>query len=144
MGAFFKEFKNFAMRGNVVDMAVGIIVGAAFSKIVSSVVADLFMPVIGLLVGGMNFTDFSLTLKEAVMDGDTVVEPAVVLAYGNFLQVVFDFMIIAFCMFLFVRMLNQVIKKREEEKPKPAPAADVVLLEEIRDLLKKQTEKEDR
>lgn len=96
MGRFIEEFKKFAMRGNVVDMAVGVIIGGAFGKIVTSVVNDLVMPVLGVLVGGVNFTDLKLTLKEAVMDGETVVSPAVTLNYGNFLQSTFDFLIIAF------------------------------------------------
>ena len=143
MKTFFKEFKSFAMRGNVVDMAVGIIIGGAFGKIVSSVVADLFMPVLGLFVGGVNFSDLSLTLKKAVVENGQEIEPAVVLAYGNFVQVVFDFVIIAFCIFLLIKAINKLVPKKEEETPAsdPAPAPDIVLLQEIRDLLKEQNAK---
>ncbi|HBK29934.1 MAG TPA: large conductance mechanosensitive channel protein MscL [Parabacteroides sp.] len=138
MGQFIDEFKKFAMRGNVVDMAVGVIIGGAFGKIVTSVVNDLVMPVLGILVGGVNFTELKLTLKNAVMDGDTVVSPAVTLNYGNFMQSTFDFLIIAFSIFLFIKLINKLSRKKEEEKPAtpPAPPADVQLLTEIRDLLK--------
>lgn len=140
MGRFIEEFKKFAMRGNVVDMAVGVIIGGAFGKIVTSVVNDLVMPVLGVLVGGVNFTDLKLTLKEAVMDGETVVSPAVTLNYGNFLQSTFDFLIIAFSIFMFIKLINKLSRKKEEAQPAtpPAPPADVQLLTEIRDLLKKK------
>ena len=140
MGRFIEEFKKFAMRGNVVDMAVGVIIGGAFGKIVTSVVNDLVMPVLGVLVGGVNFTDLKLTLKEAVMDGETVVSPAVTLNYGNFLQSTFDFLIIAFSIFMFIKLINKLSRKKEETQPAtpPAPPADVQLLTEIRDLLKEK------
>lgn len=140
MGRFIEEFKKFAMRGNVVDMAVGVIIGGAFGKIVTSVVNDLVMPVLGVLVGGVNFTDLKLTLKEAVMDGETVVSPAVTLNYGNFLQSTFDFLIIAFSIFMFIKLINKLSHKKEEAQPAtpPAPPADVQLLTEIRDLLKEK------
>lgn len=140
MGRFIEEFKKFAMRGNVVDMAVGVIIGGAFGKIVTSVVNDLVMPVLGVLVGGVNFTDLKLTLKEAVMDGETVVSPAVTLNYGNFLQSTFDFLIIAFSIFMFIKLINKLSRKKEEAQPatSPAPPADVQLLTEIRDLLKEK------
>ena len=140
MGRFIEEFKKFAMRGNVVDMAVGVIIGGAFGKIVTSVVNDLVMPVLGVLVGGVNFTDLKLTLKEAVMDGETVVSPAVTLNYGNFLQSTFDFLIIAFSIFMFIKLINKRSRKKEEAQPAtpPAPPADVQLLTEIRDLLKEK------
>jgi large conductance mechanosensitive channel len=125
------EFKKFAMRGNVVDLAVGIIIGGAFGKIVSSVVADVIMPPIGLLVGGVNFTSLAITLKEAA--GKT---PAVTLNYGNFLQAVFDFLIVAFSVFLLVKAIN-TLQKKEEEAP-VAPPKQEVLLEEIRDILSKK------
>lgn len=130
--SFLSEFKEFAMKGNVVDLAVGVIIGAAFGKIVSSLVEDVIMPVLGLLIGGVNFTDLAVTLKEA--QGDI---PAVVLKYGNFLQTVFDFMIVAFAIFLAIKAMNK-LKRKQEATPAapPAPAADVVLLTEIRDLLK--------
>lgn len=140
MGRFIEEFKKFAMRGNVVDMAVGVIIGGAFGKIVTSVVNDLVMPVLGVLVGGVNFTDLKLTLKEAVMDGETVVSPAVTLNYGNFLQSTFDFLIIAFSIFMFIKLINKLSRKKEEAQPAtpPAPPADIQLLTEIRDLLKEK------
>ena len=140
MGRFIEEFKKFAMRGNVVDMAVGVIIGGAFGKIVTSVVNDLVMPVLGVLVGGVNFTDLKLTLKEAVMDGETVVSPAVTLNYGNFLQSTFDFLIIAFSIFMFIKLINKLSRKKEEAQPAtpPAPPADVQLLTEIRDLVKEK------
>ena len=140
MGRFIEEFKKFAMRGNVVDMAVGVIIGGAFGKIVTSVVNDLVMPVLGVLVGCVNFTDLKLTLKEAVMDGETVVSPAVTLNYGNFLQSTFDFLIITFSIFMFIKLINKLSRKKEEAQPAtpPAPPADVQLLTEIRDLLKEK------
>ena len=135
---FVKEFKEFAMRGNVMDMAVGVVIGAAFGKIVSSIVADLIMPLISVITGGVNFTEWKLTLKHAVMDGANVVSPEVTINYGNFIQVTFDFLIIAFSIFLVIKAINK-LKKKEEEKPAaPAdPPEEVVLLKEIRDLLKK-------
>lgn len=141
MGNFLHEFKQFAMRGNVIDMAVGIIIGGAFGKIVSSVVADLIMPPLGLLIGGVNFTDLKITLKHAVMEGDKVVSPAVTVNYGNFIQTTLDFIIIAFAIFLLVKGVNALSRKKEEQKAAPAappaaPPADIQLLTEIRDLLK--------
>lgn len=139
MSKFLDEFKAFAMRGNVLDMAVGIIIGGAFGKIVSSVVSDIVMPPIGLLVGGVNFTDLKVNLKEAVMNGADVVSPAVTLNYGNFLQVTFDFIIVAFAIFLMIKAINRLKKKEEEAPAAPAaPAEDVRLLGEIRDLLKEK------
>ena len=128
-----QEFKEFAVKGNAVYMAVGIIVGAAFGKIVSSIVADVVMPPIGLLLGGVDFTDLALTLKEAA--GDV---PAVTLNYGTFIQTVIDFVIIAFAVFMLVKGINS-LKRKEEEKPEapPGPSKEEVLLTEIRDLLKK-------
>jgi large conductance mechanosensitive channel len=125
-----KEFKEFAVKGNVVDMAVGIIIGAAFGKIVSSFVADVIMPPIGMLMGGIDFTNLAITLKEAV--GDT---PAVVISYGKFIQSMVDFTIVAFAIFMAVKAINSM-KKKEEDKPEEPPRQEV-LLEEIRDLLKK-------
>lgn len=137
MGNFLHEFKQFAMRGNVVDMAVGIIIGGAFGKIVSSVVGDIIMPAVGLLVGGVNFTDLKIVLKHAVMEGDKVITPAVTINYGNFLQVTFDFIIIAFAIFLMIKGMNALNRKKEEAPAAPAtPPADIQLLSEIRDLLK--------
>ena len=147
MKKILQEFKQFAMRGNVIDMAVGIIIGGAFGKIVSSVVGDIIMPAIGLLIGGVNFTDLKIVLKQAVMDGDKVVSPAVSINYGNFLQVTFDFIIIAFSIFMLVKGINALNKKKEEAPAEPTtktcppaapapPPADIQLLTEIRDLLK--------
>lgn len=141
MGQFVQEFKKFAMRGNVIDMAVGIIIGGAFGKIVSSVVNDLVMPGIGLIIGGGNFKELKIVLKEAVMDGETVVSPAVSINYGNFLQTTFDFLIIAFAVFMLVKAVNKLSKKKEVEAKPAAPPADVQLLTEIRDLLKEKYSK---
>lgn len=128
------------MRGNAIDMAVGIIIGGAFGKIVSSIVGDLIMPVVGLLIGGVNFTDLKIVLKHAVVEGDKVVTPAVTVNYGNFIQVTFDFIIIAFSVFLLVKAVNSLSKKKEEAPAAPAaPPADIQLLTQIRDLLKEQT-----
>ena len=141
MGKILQEFKTFAMRGNVIDMAVGVIIGGAFGKIVSSLVADVIMPLVGLLVGGINFSQLKWTIKPAVMDGDVVVSPEVSLNYGNFIQVTFDFLIIAVSVFLMVKAINTLSKKKKEEaaKPVPPPPSDEVkLLAEIRDLLKKE------
>jgi large conductance mechanosensitive channel len=127
-----KEFKAFAMRGNVVDMAVGIVIGSAFGKIVSSFVADVIMPPLGMILGNVNFTDLAITLKEA--SGDVA---AVTLNYGNFIQTAVDFVIIAFAIFMVVKGMN-ALKKKEEAAPSapPAPSKEETLLTEIRDLLK--------
>jgi large conductance mechanosensitive channel len=139
--SFISEFKQFAMRGNVVDMAVGIIIGGAFGKIVSSVVNDIVMPPIGVMVGGVDFKDLSFTLKSAVM-GETgeVITPAVTLNYGNFLQTTFDFIIIAFAIFMMIKAMNKM-KKKDDAVPAappapPEPSNEEKLLSEIRDLLK--------
>lgn len=127
------EFKKFAMKGNMVDMAVGIIIGAAFGKIVSSIVNDILMPPLGLLLGGVNFTDLKLVMKAA-----TGVAPAVTWNYGNFIQVTIDFLIVAFSVFILVKAINAAKKKKEAvPAAPPAPTKDQVLLTEIRDLLKK-------
>ena len=139
--SFLQDFKAFAMKGNVIDMAVGVIIGGAFGKIVSSVVADVIMPPIGLLVGGVNFTDLKWVLKPAVLENGEEVAAAVTLNYGNFLQVTFDFLIIAFSVFLFVRLLSELNhKKAKPAAPAapPAPSKEELLLTEIRDLLKEQ------
>jgi len=127
------EFKSFAMRGNVIDMAVGIVIGGAFGKIVSSFVSDVLMPPIGMLMGGVDFSDLAVTLQEA--SGDVA---AVTLNYGSFIQTVVDFLIIAFAIFMVVKAMNNM-KKKEEEAPKepPKPSAEEVLLTEIRDALKR-------
>lgn len=126
-----KEFRDFAVKGNVVDLAVGIIIGAAFGKIVTSVVADVIMPPIGLLIGGVDFSDLVITLKEA--EGAA---PAVVISIGKFIQTIIDFTIIAFAIFMLVKVINRV--KAKEVPPPAAPAAQELLLTEIRDLLKQQ------
>ncbi|EGQ7979453.1 large-conductance mechanosensitive channel protein MscL [Vibrio cholerae] len=132
-----KEFKAFASRGNVIDMAVGIIIGAAFGKIVSSFVADIIMPPIGIILGGVNFSDLSFVLLAA--QGDA---PAVVIAYGKFIQTVVDFTIIAFAIFMGLKAINSLKRKEEEAlKAPPAPTKDQELLSEIRDLLKAQQDK---
>lgn len=127
-----QEFKEFAVKGNAVDMAVGIIVGAAFGKIISSLVADVVMPPIGVLIGGVDFTKLAFTLKEAAGDA-----PAVTLNYGNFIQALVDFTIIAFVIFMAVKFINS-LKKKEEPAPtaSPEPSREELLLTEIRDLLK--------
>ncbi len=135
------EFKAFAMRGNVVDMAVGIIIGGAFGKIISSVVADIIMPPIGLLMGGVSFTDLKIVLKDPVMDAaGQVTTAAVSINYGNFLQVTVDFLIIAFAIFMMIKAMNSLKKKEEAPAPAPAtpppPTKEEILLGEIRDLLK--------
>lgn len=128
-----KEFKEFISRGNVMDMAVGVIMGNAFGKIVTSVVNDIIMPLIGVLIGGINFTNLSIEIGNSKI------------MYGNFIQNVIDFLIIAVCIFIFVKLINKLnnihIKKKEEEKPKPEKVVkkeEILLLEEIRDLLKKE------
>jgi len=129
-----KEFREFAVKGNVVDMAVGIIIGAAFGKIVSSFVGDVIMPPIGVLVGGVDFTNLAFTVKEAADK-----QPAVVISYGKFLQTIIDFTIIAFAIFMVVKAINS-LKKQEAAAPPapPPPSNEAVLLTEIRDLLKEK------
>ena len=126
-----KDFKEFAFKGNVLDMAIGVIIGAAFGKIVTSLVSDLIMPIISILTGGINFTDLKIVITPA--HGD-VAENAI--AYGSFIQNVVNFLIIAFCIFLFVRLIEKFKKKEEVKIEAPKKADDIVLLEEIRDLLK--------
>jgi len=127
-----KEFKEFAMKGNVVDLAVGIIIGGAFGKIVSSLVGDVIMPPLGLLIGGVNFSDLAFTLKSAAG-----ADPAVLLKYGAFVQSVFDFAIVAFAIFMVIKGMN-ALKRKKEEVPAapPKPPVQEILLSEIRDLLK--------
>lgn len=136
----FDEFKAFAMRGNVVDMAVGIIIGGAFGKIIASLVSDVLMPPLGLLLGGIDFKDMIYVLKEAVVQGEEILVPAVTINYGLFIQNIVDFLIIAFAIFMVIRGMNKM--KRKEEKDvevaaPPAPTKEEELLAEIRDLLKK-------
>lgn len=125
-----KEFKQFISRGNVVDLAVGVIVGGAFSKIVSSLVNDVMMPLIGIIIGGIDFTNLSITFKNATI------------YYGTFIQNIIDFLIIAACIFMFVKFMNKLTSYKKEEKPKEnvkVKSEEVLLLEEIRDLIKKDT-----
>lgn len=137
------------MRGNVVDMAVGVIIGAAFGKIVSSLVNDIIMPLIGVVTGGMNFTDYKLVVQKAVMDGQEIIKPEVTMNWGAWVQTVVDFLIVAFCIFVMIKFINNLRKKAERQKEaeaEPAPAApeptkEELLLTEIRDLLKEQQKK---
>ncbi len=134
-----KEFRDFAMRGNVVDLAVGVIIGGAFGKIVSSVVTDIIMPPIGLAVGGVDFKDLKFVLKDGSVDEAGAAIAEVAIGYGNFIQTVFDFTIVAFCIFMLIKVMNN-LKKKDEAAPASAPAGptkDQELLMEIRDLLKK-------
>jgi large conductance mechanosensitive channel protein len=144
MKKFLQDFKNFAIKGNVIDMAVGVVIGAAFGKIVSSLVADIIMPGVGVLLGGVDFSDLAVTLKEAVVDAEgKVTTPAVMLKYGMFIQVVIDFILVAFSIFLLIKGIMS-LKRKEEEKPAPEepakPTVDQELLTEIRDLLKKNVD----
>ena len=141
---FFKEFKEFAMKGNVMDMAIGVVIGGAFGKIVTSLVNDIIMPLVGALIGNVNFTTLSLTLRAPKLnEAGEIVNAAVTLNYGNFIQVTVDFLIIAFCIFLVMKGINKAtsaLKKEEEAAPAPAPepSAEEKLLTEIRDLLKEK------
>lgn len=126
------EFKKFAMKGNVVDMAVGIIIGVAFGKIVSSFVNDVLMPPLGILLGGMDFKELAFTIKEAIGD-----QAAVTINYGNFIQTAIDFIIIAFAIFIMIKAMNRLSRKEEEKPAPPKPSPEQELLTEIRDLLKK-------
>ena len=135
--SFFKEFREFAVKGNVMDMAIGVVIGTAFGKIVSSLVADVIMPLVGLFVGNIDLKDLAVTLQDK-----TDSSPAIVLTYGVFLQNVLDFLIIAFAIFLTIKVIinlkNRIIKEEETTEEAPADPADVQLLREIRDLLKDQ------
>ncbi|MDE5785546.1 MAG: large-conductance mechanosensitive channel protein MscL [Duncaniella sp.] len=138
-----KEFKDFAMRGNVIDMAVGVVIGAAFGKIVSSLVDDLIMPLVGVATGGINFTDYKWVIQKAVMDGTEIIKPEVTLNWGTWIQTIVNFLIVAFCIFLAIKVMNRFRKQEaaaaEEAAAAPAePTKEEVLLTEIRDLLKKQ------
>ncbi len=133
-----KEFRDFAMRGNVVDLAIGVIIGGAFGLIVNSMVADIFMPIIGVVTGGVNFADLGYELKAAMVNAAGEPVPAVVIAYGKFIQFTINFLIVAFAMFMVVKAMNRM-KKKEAEAPAapPVPSAEEKLLVEIRDLLAK-------
>ena len=134
MSKFLAEFKSFAVRGNVIDLAVAVIIGTAFGKIVTSFINDVVMPPIGLILGGVDFKNLKVLLKAGTTEGEKVIEP-VYLSYGSFINTVVEFVIVAFVIFLAVKTIN-AMKKKEEAAPKP-PAADIQLLTEIRDLLKK-------
>ena len=135
-----KEFREFAMKGNVVDLAVGVIIGAAFGSIVTSLVGDIIMPIIGAITGGLDFSNYFTGLSKAVTATNLAdaKKQGAVLAYGNFITVIVNFVIVAFSLFIVIRLMNQ-LKRKEETKPAepPKPTAEVVLLTEIRDLLKK-------
>ena len=140
---FLNDFKAFAMKGNVIDMAVGVIIGGAFGKIVTSLVNDIIMPLVGLLMGGIDFKTAKIVLKEAVMNGEEIIKPEVVLTYGNFIQTVVDFLIIALSIFVTIRVITKLTEKRKKEEaaapaPAPKPSNEEVLLTEIRDLLKEK------
>lgn len=129
----FKEFKEFISKGNAIDLAIGVVMGSAFSAIVNSIVNDIIMPIVGFLTAGVDFTDLKLILKEAVGEA-----PAVSLNYGSLIQAVINFLVVALCLFYVAKAMNKMKKKKEEKPAEPAPKPDdVVLLEEIRDLLKK-------
>ena len=143
MKKFFEEFKTFAMRGNVIDMAVGVVIGGAFGKITTSIVNDIIMPLISMITGGVNFSEWKWVLKEAVLDAEGAVASAeVAVNFGNTIAIVLDFIIIAFAVFCMVKALNSLHKKKEEPAPEPAPEPEPPaptteeLLAEIRDLLK--------
>ena len=133
----FDEFKAFVMRGNVVDMAVGVIIGGAFGKIVTSLVNDIFMPIIGVLIGNVNFSDLQIKLGEPLEGAEQVA-----IKYGMFIQEVVNFLIIALCIFMVIKVINKLQKKKEEAPaPVPEPTKEEVLLSEIRDALNKIAEK---
>jgi len=144
MKKFFEEFKTFAMRGNVIDMAVGVVIGGAFGKITTSIVNDIIMPLISMLTGGIDFSQWKIVLKEAVANAEGVIDPAteVAIKFGSTIAVVLDFIIIAFAVFCMVKALNNLHRKKEEPAPEPAPEPEPPaptteeLLAEIRDLLK--------
>ena len=151
MKKFLNEFKAFAMRGNVIDLAVGVVIGGAFGKITTSIVNDIIMPVIGVLTGGVNFSDWKIVLKHAVEEAGEIIQPEVAITFGNTIAVILDFIIIAFAVFCMVKAINglhakaEALKKKEEEaavveEPAPVaePSAEEKLLTEIRDLLKNQ------
>lgn len=143
MKKFFSEFKTFAMRGNVIDLAVGVVIGGAFGKITTSIVNDIIMPFISMLTGGVSFGEWKWVLKEAVANAEGVIDPAteVAVKYGNTIAIIIDFIIIAFAVFCMVKAINSLHRKKEEPAPAPAepePSAEEKLLTEIRDLLKEK------
>lgn len=130
-----KEFKEFILRGNVIDLAVGVVIGGAFRAIVDSLVKDILMPLIGLLTAGIDFTDMKLVLQAGVMQGEEVITPEIALSYGNLIQAVLNFLLVGICIFFLVKGINSLHRKKEEEAPAPAKSDEVLLLEEIRDSL---------
>lgn len=143
MSNLLKEFKEFAMRGNVIDMAVGVVIGAAFGKIVSSLVDDIIMPLVGVATGGMNFTDYKWVIQKAATDAQgAIITPEVSMNWGSWIQTVVDFLIVAFCIFIMIRFMNNLRKKKPAEEPAPEapaePTAEEKLLTEIRDLLRQE------
>ena len=144
MKKFLEEFKAFAMRGNVIDMAVGVVIGGAFGKITNSVVNDIIMPLISMLTGGIDFSNWKWVLRAAVTEGETVVREEIAVNYGNLIAVILDFIIIAFAVFCMVKAINKMhdkLSKPAEPEPEkePEPTKEEVLLTEIRDLLKEQS-----
>lgn len=142
---FLKDFKAFAMKGNVIDLAVGVIIGGAFQKIVTSLVNDIVMPLIGTLMGGVDFKTAKYVLKEAVMENGEIIKPEVVMMYGNFIQQIIDFLIIALSVFVAIRVITKLTERRKKEEaaapapaPAPQPSNEEKLLTEIRDLLKEK------
>ena len=142
MKKFMEEFKAFAMRGNVLDMAIGVVIGGAFGKITTSLVNDIIMPLVSILTGGVDFSAWKWVLKEAVMEGSEIVAPEIAVNFGNLISVILDFIIIAFAVFCMVKALNRLHRKREaapEEPPAPPePSNEEKLLSEIRDLLRER------
>lgn len=143
---FLTDFKEFAVKGNVIDMAVGVIIGGAFGKIVTSLVNDVIMPLVGRAIGGLDFKSLKWVLQEEVKNGDTVEIAEVAVKYGNFIQNIVDFVIIALCIFIMIKLIMKLKRKKEEPAPapapEPAPSKEEVLLTEIRDLLKENSKKQ--
>ena len=137
MGQWVQDFKQFALRGNVVDMAVGIVIGAAFGKIVSTFVSTVITPFISVFTGGLDFSKLRIVLRHAVMDGDKVVKPELIIGYGELITVIIDFIIVAFAIFWVIRLMTKLQKPKAPDVPPPPPPTpeDVILLREIRDLL---------
>lgn len=141
MKKFLQEFKEFAMKGNVIDMAVGVVIGAAFGKIVTSLVNDIIMPAVGMLTGGVNFSDYKWIIQQSVKQGEEIITPEVAITWGAFVQTVFDFLIIAFCIFVAIKAINKLKREKAAEPEAPAAPAGPTqeeLLTQIRDLLKGQ------
>ncbi len=142
MANLLTEFKEFAVKGNVIDMAVGVVIGAAFGKIISSLVDDLIMPLVGVATGGINFTDYKWVIQDAVMNGEEIIKPEVTLNWGSWIQTIVNFLIVAFCIFIAIKAINKMKRQKEEAPAAPAgPTKEEELLTEIRDLLKTQADK---